>query len=158
MGTPGGQRGSHSSQAGDAVFYRTHDRGVIERILRADAFDAPIPYFSKSLLRSAVDDLLASSPDVYFLVAEVRGEYAGFVLTHLLGPTLWRKFARDQFAKHPFGIVWVTVRLKVVRPLLWKIKRWVAGTRTQTRQGRRFLNAEKSCTKQAKPFHPRRQP
>jgi len=152
MGTPERQRGARGSQPSDVVFYRTHDRGVIERILRADAFDAPIPYFSDALLRSAVDGLLAPSPDVYFLVAEVRGEYAGFALTHLLGPTLWRKFAREQVAKHPFGIGWLTIRLKVIRPLLWKMNRWAARARKPAAQPPRDVPSPPSVRRVDRPF------
>ncbi len=83
---------------------------------------------------------------------QVQGEYAGFVLTHLLGPTLWRKFAREQFAKHPFGIVWVTIRLKVVRPLLWKIKRWLALTRNSTTPLPVEMDSAPSVRKVDRPF------
>ena len=106
------------------VVRRTHDAALIERILLADSFDAPIPYFPRRFLRSAVRDLLAPSPDVYFIVAEVDGEYAGFVLAHTLGPTIWRKFARTQIWKHPLAIAWLVMRLKA-RPLTWMLQRWL---------------------------------
>ena len=57
----------------EALVRRTHDPALIERILRADSFDAPIPYFPR-FLRRAVRELLAPSSDVYFIVAEVDGE------------------------------------------------------------------------------------
>ena len=104
------------------VVRRTTDPALIERILREDSFDAPIPYFPPAFLRRAVRDLLASSPAVYFVVAEVNGVYAGFVLAHTLGPTIWRKFARSQLWRHPIAIMWIAIRLKT-RPLLWTLRR-----------------------------------
>lgn len=148
----GKDRGSRDSQAGEVVFYRTHDHTLIERILRVDSFDAPIPYLSDAQLRRAVRDFLAPSPDVYFLVAELGRDYAGFLLAHMLGPTLWRKFARDQFPKHPIGIAWLTIRLKVVRPLRWKINRWLARPRGSSAATRRQTNSVSSVPKIDRPF------
>ena len=108
----------------ETVVRRTHDPALIERILLSDSFDAPIPYFPRRFLRSAVRDLLAPSSDVYFIVAELDGEYAGFVLAHTLGPTIWRKFARTQVWRHPLAIAWLMARLKT-RPLGWTLRRWL---------------------------------
>jgi len=118
------------NRVGGPVFRRCHDPIVIEQILRSDAFDAPIPYFPRSFLRRSVRDLLAPSRDVYFVIAELHGEYAGFTLGHTLGPTLWRKFARAQLARHPFAIGWIVFRLKALRPLQWKLGGWLRRTRS----------------------------
>jgi len=108
---------------------RTHDPAEIEAILRADAFDAPIPYLSTALLRRAVRDLLAPSARVFFIVAEVERDYAGFVFAHTLGPTFWRAFAREQLPRHPLAVAWLIVRLKLLRPLHWRLRRLRAGMR-----------------------------
>ena len=106
----------------ETLVRRTHDPALIERILRADSFDAPIPYFPRRFLRRAVRELLAPASDVYFIVAEVDGEYAGFILAHTLGPTIWRKFARSQVWRHPLALGWLSLRLKA-RPLAWRLRR-----------------------------------
>lgn len=106
------------------VMRRCQDPVLIEKILHDDYFDAPIPYFSGALIRRA-RDLLASSPDVYFVTAEVRGEYAGFVFGHTLGQSMWRNFARAHLARHPFAIAWLVFRLKVLRPLQQKLGHWL---------------------------------
>jgi GNAT superfamily N-acetyltransferase len=106
----------------EVSFRRTHDAALIERTLRRDAFDAPIPYLTPGLLRVAVRSLLAPSPDVYFVVAEVDGAYAGFVLAHTLGPRFWRRFAREQLAAHPIAMARTVVSLKF-RPLLAELRR-----------------------------------
>jgi GNAT superfamily N-acetyltransferase len=115
----------------ETVIRRTHDPALIERILREDSFDAPIPYFPRRFLRRAVRELLAPSSAVYFVVAEVDGEYAGFVLAHTLGPSIWRKFARAQFRRHPIAIASIAIKLKA-RSLQWKLRRAVRKIRQES--------------------------
>lgn len=107
----------------EPVYRRLRDVDAIERILKRDAFDAPIPYFPPSFLKCAVTELLAPSPDVYFVAAELNGEYAGFAFAHTLGPRLWRKFARSQLTRHPLAVAWILFRLRVLRPLEWRLNR-----------------------------------
>jgi hypothetical protein len=105
------------------VVRRTHDADEIERVLRSDAFDAPIPYFTDALLRTAVRTLLAPSAEVYFVVAEMDGSYAGFAFGHTLGPTFWRSFARRHVLRHPFALATLTFRLKIARPIRQRLAR-----------------------------------
>jgi GNAT superfamily N-acetyltransferase len=105
------------------VARRTRAPEEIERILRQDAIDAPTPYFSPRLLRTAVRDLLAPSPDVFFITAEVQGRYAGFVFSHALGPGMWRDFARRHVFRHPVALGMLMVRLHLLVPLRRKLAR-----------------------------------
>jgi GNAT superfamily N-acetyltransferase len=99
------------------VARRTRDPEEIEGILRRDAIDAPTPYFTARLLRTAVRDLLASSPDVFFVTAHVQERYAGFVFSHALGPTMWRDFARRHALSHPIDLGLMMARLYLLVPL-----------------------------------------
>jgi GNAT superfamily N-acetyltransferase len=89
----------------------------MENILRRDGFGAPFDCFSSALFRTAVRDFLGTARDVYFIVAEWRGDYAGFALGHTLGPWMWRHFAKSYFIRHPLGMAWLVLRLKVIRPI-----------------------------------------
>jgi len=117
------------------VARRTRDPEEIERILRQDAIDAPTPYFSPRLLRTAVRDLLAPSPDVFFITAEVQGRYAGFVFSHALGPGMWRDFAIRHVFRHPVALGMLMVRLHLLVPLRrrWARQAGSPGNRTSER-------------------------
>jgi GNAT superfamily N-acetyltransferase len=108
---------------GDAVCRRCHEAGVIEQALREDYYDVPIRYFPGPFLRRAVRELLAPSPDVYFVTAELQGQYAGFVFGHTLGQNVWRRFARANWARHPLSIVWLLVRLRLLMPFRQRLAR-----------------------------------
>ena len=118
-------RTSREAARAEPVFRRLHDGDAIEQILRRDAFDAPIPYFPRSFLKCAVRELLAQSPDVYFVAAEFKGQYAGFAFAHTLGPRLWRKFAWAQLTHHPLAVAWILFRLRVIRPLEWQVAKLI---------------------------------
>lgn len=118
MSTPGPEP---DAPRGRPVARRTRDPEEIERILRQDAIDAPTPYFSRRLLRTAVRSLLASSPDVFFVTADVQGRYAGFVFSHALGPGMWRDFARRHVFRHPVALGMLMMRLHVLVPLRRKL-------------------------------------
>ena len=96
----------------EAVFRRTHDPELIERILRRDAFDVPIPCFTDGFLRLATSEFLAVSEDVYFVVGEVAGRYAGFAFAHTRGPRLWRDFAASQMMRHPWAVAGTIAQLQ----------------------------------------------
>src|SRR5690348_13607638 len=94
---------------------RIRDAEYIERVLRQDAFDEPIPFFPPRLLRHAVRDFLAPDERAYFVVAEVDGRYAGFVFAHALGVGLWRGFARNAIGRYPLAVATVVLRLMLRR-------------------------------------------
>ncbi len=116
-------------------FHRCHDPVVIEEILWRDSFGVPMPYFPRSVLRTAARELLAVSPDVYFVIAETQGQYCGFALGQTVGPTMWRKFAAAHLARHPFAILWMVVRLKLLLPLQWRANRWLSRRRLVATDG-----------------------
>jgi GNAT superfamily N-acetyltransferase len=89
-----------------------------------DYYDAPIRYFPVPFLRRAVRDLLAPSLDVYFVTGELRGQFAGFVFGHTLGQHLWRRFALNNFARHPLSITWLLIQLRCLVPLRQRLARW----------------------------------
>ena len=137
--TPGdSRRGAAHADAGsepasdshDVSVHRSHDPATIERILAADGFDEPFPSFTRRLLRHAVRTLLAPAPRIYFIVAEVNGQYAGFAFGHTLGPGLWRQFAREHLTRYPLALAYVVVRLKVVRPATRRLHRIVGRLRS----------------------------
>lgn len=109
-----------------AVVRRCHDPATIERILREDAIDEPILSFTPSLLKRAVNDLLAPSPQVFFVTVDWDERPAGFVFGHTLGPMMWRRFARKYFTRHPAAIAYVVWRLRVTRPARHWLKRRTA--------------------------------
>jgi GNAT superfamily N-acetyltransferase len=114
---------SDPATAGEVVCRRCHDPGAIEEILRRDYYDVPLRYFPGPLLRRAVREVLAPSPDVYFVTAEVQGQYAGFVFGHTLGQTVWRRFARANLARHPVSLARLVVRLRLLLPLRQRFAR-----------------------------------
>lgn len=85
----------------DLSLTRTRNPIEIAELLRRDYYDAPICYFSVRLINAAAN-WLASSPEVFFLTAEMGDKQIGFVLGHSHGPKLWRRFARRHFYLAPW--------------------------------------------------------
>ncbi len=83
---------------------------AIERALWESYFDAPICYFSGRLVR-ATAKWFARSDHVYFMMALVSGERAGFVHGHTMGLHPWRVFARQHPCLLP-QLLWLRVRMK----------------------------------------------
>jgi hypothetical protein len=88
------------------------DTERIFEILRRDYFDAPICYFPRPLLR-ALARWIAKSDRLFLVIAEVAGEYAGFLFGHTMGSnSIWRRFAFAN-AWHLFELLWVWIRIHI---------------------------------------------
>jgi hypothetical protein len=132
------------------VFRRSHDPVVIERVLRKHALGSLIPAFPRRFLRSAVRELVATSPRVYFVVAELDGIVCGFALAQTIGPTMWRRFARANLLRHPFAIAWIVLRHKIFTPIAGQLRRSRTVDRSRITAGR--ISQELDIPRVDRPF------
>ena len=85
------------------------DKKILE-IFKRDYFDAPICYFPDPLLK-ALAKWICKSDQLFLVIAEVDGKYAGFSFGHTLGAnSIWKRFARAHFWHFPgLFLVWVRI-------------------------------------------------
>lgn len=88
---------------------RCREPELIERILREDYFDEPVRSFPAAARRAFARAWCATRAEIHFVVSEVGGEYAGFVLGHTLGDRLVKDFARA-YPRHLPALVWTKLR------------------------------------------------
>ena len=88
----------------------SEDRGA--SILQQDYSDAPVRFFPRGVLRTLARAWRVPLPDVAFLVAEVDGDYAGFVLAQARGRRFWSSIVRE-YPRHlpAFITAWVRTRV-----------------------------------------------
>jgi GNAT superfamily N-acetyltransferase len=111
-----------SSTVADIQLRRCRNPALIEHLLSEHYFDAPICYFPRSLIRTLARGWFATSAEIYLITAEMQGQCAGFLFGHTLGPGLWRRFAREQWRRHFFALLWVAVTMRVLRPLRKRLR------------------------------------
>jgi GNAT superfamily N-acetyltransferase len=88
---------------------RCREPELIERVLREDYFDEPVRSMRAAARRAFARSWCAAREEVYFVIAEVSGEYAGFVLAHTLGDQLFKGFARAH-PRHLPALAWAKLR------------------------------------------------
>ena len=93
------------------VVSRCRDGEKIAGILARDYFDEPVRSFPAFLKRAFALRWCARADELYFMTAEVEGEYAGFVLAHTMGDALFKRFARAHPAYLP-PLAWTLLRMR----------------------------------------------
>lgn len=90
---------------------RCRDGEKIAWILARDYFDEPVRSFPPSLKRAFARRWCARADGLYFMTAEVAGEYAGFVFAHAMGDALFKRFARAHPTYLP-PLAWTLLKMR----------------------------------------------
>jgi GNAT superfamily N-acetyltransferase len=90
---------------------RCRDGETIAAILARDYFDEPVRSFPAFLKRAFARRWCARADGLYFVTAEVAGEYAGFVFAHTMGDALFKRFARAHPAYLP-PLAWTLLKMR----------------------------------------------
>ncbi len=86
----------------------------IYRIIDQNYSDEPLRSFSNGVKRTFSKSWCLNKLEVCFLVAEIDGREAGFLIGHSLGPRIWRAFAKEHL-QHLVSIFYVLLRQRVKR-------------------------------------------